>query len=441
MSGSAGRGLLRRLAEDITILSDLPVASDCHPVGLGLPASHRWVCGKATLKLPTSDDGLVQLAALTSDEVYGLANEHRENAWRALLSTPTIAVALRVVDKTPFLARSIIIPTADAELRHLVLATAVADAEPAFADGTLNGQPVVGLAHVMLAVDNTSDLSSSAWMVADWSDHATRTLELLGSVVHSIDRGLTLTAVQDKRPRRARGRTAIARYPAATLLLPIDNTEPPGAVEALTSQARAAGFTLSVDRIDRVGSYHTRMATAALVDAAPSVLLVADVVVMHANEALGAYRRATRDPRIYPVHGDDFASRAASVRACLCQLAAVSSNHYPLGEHRPVVPGELGTPARNQPDFPVGNVIMRKRHDRYGIFVKDGDTEQWYARDWARHGAGEDERGPLGQFKRFHETATHLECEGSTDEAGVLLANKHESDIGFRIPKSELNHA
>jgi hypothetical protein len=439
-----GGNILYRLAANIIPLDQLgPDADPAHELGIGLPTDVHWVFRHDRVTLPREATVFAGLRELIEEPIEALPEADRERAWRALLQSPAVGLLLPGVDRTELLSLGRILPDAvDAtNVRHILLARAVASSTPVLAGGVLSNEPVVGVLRLIVEVNPRTGAVTQLWAVAKWCARAAMTLEALEPVADLLDSAVPMTEAQTRRRRKARPQPTPAKK-SMVLVLPL-----PGASESedsaarLTRTASMAGFTLTIRRIKNRDGEATRRLIELLREDAPSVLLVADAVKDYATEAVKTYRAAIQAPRHFDLaYSESFDMVMDRFRQRLCALAGVSDNHLMLSDARPIGPAPTATlsATRDQAQPPVKRIGRQRIHSTWGTFTEDAETELWYARDRAGHGNRADELGPVGQFKRFRASATGLHCEGTVDENDRLLNDKHESTVGMFIPWSDL---
>lgn len=449
MSTDAGGGLLRRLATDVRVLTEVPPAAGTeHPLGLGLPRDHRLNFTDArSVSLPTDGTGFTQLSQTVSQPIYGLADSVRDDAWRALLTVPTAGYLLRETDTASWALRDIDIPghLRLEQLRHVVLLGAVAEGRTVISSGgLLSNEPVVGVVELLIAAGAVpGDESSHAWAAAKWCTSADATIEAIAALHPEFDQAHRLVTGT---PSRRRGGVPqaprLAKPTSMMVLLPkqVDDELSEQRIAQIQASAMVAGFAATVMIVDSRSSRRTRMLGERISEMPSSVLIVADAAAGDAIDLVTAYQQSSAYGRVFPLtYGDAGEGLLSRFRAQLSSLAGVSGNHLPLSENRPTaLGGSSPNPTRNMPDFPIRRVAQTKNHSQWGSFHQDADSLDWFARDRAGHGERHDSGGPTGQFKRFRESATGLECVGSINSAGQPL-DKHESSIGMFVPWSELN--
>jgi hypothetical protein len=350
--------------------------------------------------------------------IEGLHEIYREPAWRALLVGSPLRTELPTPDPATLATRYGLSELANArpdQLRMLALAAVVHP--PGILrtqHGVIKEVPVGGVGRLILLTNgpDREDISRRAWLRVAWTT-TTRTFCRELEEVFLAARGTA-------RPPD--------RLKHAVLLAPDSGDH--AADERRHASATILGFSLTVIS----GRALHSEAPTVVKQSPPSVLMVGDSVVQHADDALKAARRAGREPVVLPDTSPDLLTEEVRQRlttearltpALMCMAAP---DLEPPDDYRYITKVPLPVKEKGH--------CMKHRFTQYR-YVEDRSDGFWYTSDHSNHSSDTDE-APV-PFKRYAAGATGLDWDADLDERGERIDRKHKGPEYRFIPWKDLD--
>lgn len=404
---------LRRLAKAAQEISAPPKSKNkLHPLGLGISArsAYRTISGTVA-RLPSAESGLSNLRIISTTHVPGLPPQYAEGAWGALLGSPQLVVDLPSPDRDQFLRAGQLLPEDLAERPHLHLGLAVVampDSTALTSGRELVATPVAGVAQLVLLTRDRTEISSDAWIVANWYDSADETAAALAHL-HALST------------------TSLPKSLPASVVILTDSED------AWDGDVLDARLTACAGLLDyHVAAYrpndYLHRALVHVKSTPPDVLMVADSLRSRCESVVTAYLATPKRAGLTYTSAPDIAALVSSLRKRLVVASGVSHSLLVFAQPSPELESQ---PEVTRGRLPIEREGRKFHHAKFGTFIECEVSSYFYVVDRAGHASI--------VAKRYKLYGDGLHWDADLDADGSVVEAKHKGKVGLFIPMGQLN--